>query len=66
MKVKKEKREKEKCGRKNAEGKMRPIKIKKMHLPLGAQPRRATINDMMGVERSSEGRKKGIICVTNA
>jgi hypothetical protein len=62
------KKRKGKCGRKNAEGKCETIK--KMHLPLSAQPRRTTVDDMirweMGVEQRSEEIKKSIICVTNA
>lgn len=39
---------------------MRLIKIKKMHLPLSAQPRRTTIDDMIRWESSGEvkGEKK--------
>jgi hypothetical protein len=39
---------------KNAEGKMRLIKIKNMHLPLSAQPRRTTIDDVIRWESSGE------------
>lgn len=66
--LRRERSRKKEGERKNVEGKMRLIKIKKMHLPLSAQPRRTTIDDMIRWELSGEvkERKKSIICVTNA